>query len=202
MTITSQNPLSLAVSRATAEAELRRMEMSRSLRPDKVAALLNSQADAAAASPLPYDQLLALALRAAARPGELECPTLDALRAPADPGERHEIAREVFATDDEARFKAAVKAAPDWELDRASRRVGRHTGHQAAWLRAAADLARSLWDHPALPAPTAFRAAILACAAVLTRRADELAPQVIQNANTQPQAQVAELDARARHEQL
>jgi hypothetical protein len=173
-----QTALSLAVSRALAEAELRRMKMSRRLSANDVAELLGSQADAAAASPLPYDQLLALALRAAARPGELESPELDALRAAPDPLHRHRIAREVFAAYQEAPYRAVLKAAPDWEIRRASRRVGKQPKDLAAWLRDAADLARELWDHPALPAPSAFRGAILAGVTSLHRRADELAPRV------------------------
>ncbi|HEY9219453.1 MAG TPA: hypothetical protein VIO94_15510, partial [Phenylobacterium sp.] len=112
MTITFQNPLSLAVSRAMAAAELRRIGMTRNLRPDQVAELLNSQADSAAASPLPYDQLLALALQAAARPGELDCPTLEALRAAPDDLQRLEIAKAVFSRDRADSYRAAVKAAP------------------------------------------------------------------------------------------
>lgn len=176
MTTNIQSPVSRAVSRALAEAEIRRMEMSRSLSADKVANLLSQQADVAAASPLPYDQLLAIALRAAARTGALESPTLEALRARPDCLQRQRIAREVFASPPEERFKAVLKAAPDWELKRASRRAGRDTRSQAAWLRSAADLGRSLWDHPALPATPALRNAILACAAILAQRADALAP--------------------------
>lgn len=175
MTTITQSPASLAISRAVAEAEIRRFEMSRNLSAEQVSTLLQRQADAAAASPLPYDQLLALALSAAARPETSACPTLDALRAPADRRRRLEIAREVFASGPTPNLRAVLKAAPDWELQRASRRIGRRALDQAAWLRAAASLARSLWDHPALPATPAFRSAILACAAVLDRRAEELA---------------------------
>jgi hypothetical protein len=171
----TQTPLSLAVSRAIAEAELRRMEMSRSLRADQVARLLESQAKAAAVSPLAYDQLLALALRAAAQSGEPSCPSLDALRTPADPIERHRVARQVFASHAEKKFRPFVEAAPDWELHRASRRVGKHPAALAAKLRAAAELARSLWDHPALPVEPAFRGAMLACVTALRQRADVLA---------------------------
>lgn len=171
-----QSPVSLAVSRAIAEAELRRMKMSLGLRVDQVAELLNRQANTAARSPLAYDQLLALALRAAAAPGEFECPQLDALRSPADPLERSRIAREVFARYNEGRFRAAIKAAPDWEVRRAFRRVGRDPQDIAVWLRGAADLARSLWDHPDLPVEPPFRGAILGSVAALERRASELAP--------------------------
>ena len=171
-----QSPASLAVSRAMAEAELRRMKMSRGLSAARVAELLNKQADAAATSPLAYDQLLALALRAAARPGELECAKLDELRSPPDPVTRHRIAREVFEHYSEAPFRAVLKAAPDWELRRGSRRVGKDPQGLARWLCDAAELARELWDHPALPAAPAFRGAILAGVTALRRRADSLAP--------------------------
>lgn len=171
-----QSPVSVAVSRAIAEAELRRVEMSRNLRPDQVAALLGRQADDAAASPLAYDQLLALALRAAARPGELDCGELDALRTPGDPLQRAGIAQEVFARYSEAPYRAVLKAAPDWELRRGTRRVGKEPQSLARWLRASAVLALDLWDHPALPVKPAFRGAILACAGALRRRANDLAP--------------------------
>lgn len=174
--IQTQSPTSLAVSRAMAEAELRRLEMSRSLDVSQVADLLKRQAEAAAASPLAYDQLLALALTAASRPGELESPELDAMRGAPDPLERHQVARKVFQDYDPTRFEAVLKAAPDWELRRASRRVGRQPQNLAASLRSAAHLARSLWDHPALPAEPAFRGAILATVTALQRRADQLAP--------------------------
>jgi hypothetical protein len=172
-----QSPASLAVSRALAEAELRRMKMSRNLNPARTAVLLNEQADAAATSPLAYDQLLSIALRAAARPGELESPELDALRSPPDPIERHYIAREVFTRFAEQPYRALLKAAPDWELRRGVRRVGRSPQALARWLRQAAGLARELWDHPALPVAPAFRGAILGGVTSLRRRADELAPQ-------------------------
>lgn len=171
-----QSPTSLAVSRASAEAELRRLKMSRGMGAGRVADLLVEQAEAAAASPLAYDQLLATALRAAARPGELHCPTLDALRAPADPIERHRIARQVFEHYGEQPYRAVLKAAPDWELRRGMRRVGKAPQDLARWLRSAAELARDLWDHPALPATPAFRGAILDCVTTLNRRADQLAP--------------------------
>ena len=171
-----QSPLSLAVSRAIAAAELRRSEMSRSLSPDRVSALLTDQAEAVAASPLPDDQLLAIALRAAAQPGDFESITLDALRAPADPFVRNEISREVLAKYGEGPSRAALKAAPDWELRRAPRRVGKSLESFANRLRSAAVLARSLWDHPALPIEPAVRGAMLATATILQRRADELAP--------------------------
>jgi hypothetical protein len=173
-----QSPLSLAVSRAAAEAELRRTEMSRSMSPDRVVELLNRQAEDAAASPLAYDQLLALALRTAARPGEFASADLDALRAPPDPLERHQVAREVFAVYQEAPFRAVLKAAPDQELRRGRRRVGRRPQSLAAWLRSAAELARGLWDHPALPIQPRMRGAMLGTVTALRRRADELAPRV------------------------
>jgi hypothetical protein len=172
-----QSPVSVAVSRAIAEAELRRVEMSQNLRPDQVAALLGRQADDAAASPLAYDQLLALALRAAARPGDLDCPELDALRTPGDPLERSRIAQEVFARYSEGPYRAVLKAAPDWELRRGTRRVGKEPQSLARWLRASAVLALDLWDHPALPVEPAFRGAILACAGALRRRANDLTPR-------------------------
>lgn len=175
-----QSHLSLAVSRATAEAELRRVKMSRHLPADRVAELLGSQAEAAAASPLAYDQLLALALRAAARPGEFESAELDALRTSADPLQRHAIAREVFGHYRDGPYRAVLKAAPDWEIRRAVRRVGKQAQNIAAWLRGAADLARALWDHPALPVAPAIRGAILGCVAPLQKRADELAPLVVE----------------------
>ncbi|HET9160438.1 MAG TPA: hypothetical protein VFN88_07480 [Caulobacteraceae bacterium] len=171
----TQSPLSLAVSRAIAEAELRRMEMSRSLRPEQVARLLESQAKASATSPLAYDQLLALALRASAQVGEPDRASLDALRSPADPTARHRIAREALAKFEDRSFAPAIEAAPDWELHRASRRVGKAPRAQAAWLRAAAELSRHLWDHPALPAEPAFRGAMLACVTALRQRADAIA---------------------------
>lgn len=169
-----QSALSQAVSRAAAEAEIRRMEMSRSLRPQRVAELLETQARSAAASPLAYDQLLAIALRAAARPGEFESSELDALRSPGDPIKRHEIAREVFARYEEAPYRAALKAAPDWELRRATRRIGKSTKGLARWLRSSAELARQLWDHPALPVEPRFRGAILGSVTALENRAAEL----------------------------
>jgi hypothetical protein len=174
-----QSPASLAVSRALAEAELRRLKMSRSLNAARAAALLDEQADAAATSPLAYDQLLSIALRAAARPGELESPELDALRSPADPIERHNIARDVFRHFAEQRYRGLLKAAPDREARRGVRRVGRSPEALARWLREAAGLARDLWDHPALPAAPAFRGAILGCVTSLRRRADELAPEPV-----------------------
>jgi hypothetical protein len=173
-----QSSLSQAVSRAAAEAEIRRMEMSRSLRPQRMAELLEAQARSAARSPLPYDQLLTIALRAAARPGEFQSSELDALRSPADPIERHAIAREVFARYEEAPYRAGLKAAPDWELRRATRKIGKSTKGLARWLRSSAELARQLWDHPALPVKLEFRGAILGSVTALEGRAAEFEPLV------------------------
>jgi hypothetical protein len=169
-----QSALSQAVSRAAAEAEIRRMEMSRSLRPPRVAELLEAQARSAASSPLAYDQLLAIALRAAARPGEFQSAELDALRSPGDPVKRHTIAREVFFRYEEAPYRAVLKAAPDWELRRATRRIGKSARGLARWLRSSAELARQLWDHPALPVKPEFRGAILGSVTALESRAAEL----------------------------
>jgi hypothetical protein len=173
--ISTQSPVSLAVSRAIAESELRRMEMMRGMDEPRAVSLLIKQADDAASSPLAYDQLLALALRAAAGSGEPDHRVLDALRAPADALARQEVARAVFAQYSEAPFRAVLKAAPDWELRRGLRRVGREPLSLAGWLRSAGALARSLWDHPDLPVGPSRRGAMLATARALEQRAGAFA---------------------------
>ncbi|MCC7265953.1 MAG: hypothetical protein IT546_01295 [Caulobacteraceae bacterium] len=173
--ISTQSPASLAVSRAIAEAELRRTEMMHGMGEPRAVALLIDQAEDAARSPLAHDQLLALALRAASRSGEPDHAVLDALRAAPGALARQDIARAVFAQYDEARFRAVLKAAPDRELQRGARRVGREPLSLARWLRSAAALARGLWDHPALPVDPPTRGAMLAAAEALEQRARALA---------------------------
>lgn len=175
--IATQSPVSLAVSRAIAESELRRMEMMRGMDEPGAIALLNKQADAAARSPLAYDQILALALRAAADSGEPDHRALDALRTPADDFEREIIARAVLAQQGRATSRAVLKAAPDWELRRGWRRAGHEPVSLARWLRSAAALARDLWDHPALPVNLPQRRAMLIAAQALERRAEAIAPE-------------------------
>jgi hypothetical protein len=84
----------------------------------------------------------------------------------------------VFARYEEAQYRAILKAAPDWELRRATRKIGKSTKGLARWLRSSAELARQLWDHPALPVKLEFRGAILGSVTALEGRAAEFEPLV------------------------
>jgi hypothetical protein len=181
-----QSPLSLAISRAGAQAEVRRMEMSRALDASRVTRLLTEQAANARLSPLGSDQLLAIALDAAAASGEFHAPILDALRQPPDPLEQVQLRRQVFAQYDDIPARAVAKAAPDWAVHRANVRVREDPGLLAGWLRAAADLNAELWDHPALPVAPALRGLILACVAPLRQRANAVSYARIQRPPANP----------------
>ena len=167
-----QSPVSRAISRVIASAEVRRLEMSRTLDQGQIAQLLNEQADKARASPLGENQLLALALEAAAHPGEFSSPRLDALREPADHIEQLYLRQTVFDHYEPVAAKAIARAAPDWVARNAGRRVRLDSQLLAGWLQGAVDLNAALWDHPALPAAPGFRGLMLACVPALRERAE------------------------------
>jgi hypothetical protein len=169
-----QSPLSRAISRAIASVEVRRLEMSRTLDQGRIAQLLNEQAAKARASPLGENQLLALALEAAANPGEFSAPALDALREPPDDVAQLYLRQAVFEHYQPVAAKAVARAAPDWVARSAGRRVRLDSQLLAGWLQGAADLNAALWDHPALPAEPGFRGLMLACVPALRDRAEQI----------------------------
>ena len=149
--------------------------MTPSLEPGRIAQILSEEAENARISPLAYDQLLALALEAAAHPGEVRSPVLDALGERPSPIEQFHLRRRVFAHYDVDRTRSVARAAPDWALRRTSRDERADPARLAAALRREADLNLDLWDHPALPATPALRALMLGCVEALRQRAAAVA---------------------------
>lgn len=168
----SPHALDRAISRIAADVELRRFRMSRALPPGQIAETLADQAQSARVSPLASEQILALALDAAARPGPFEAPALDALRRAPDPMAQIELRRQVFDRHDEAGLAAVARAAPDWVLRGLPARSRHDPALLARALRSEADLNAALWDHPDLPASPSLRARMLACVSALRDRAD------------------------------
>lgn len=149
-----------AITRAMADAQDQRAAMRR-VPAGVVMRRLRMQAMDVAFSPLAYDQLLALALADLAD-GDLEDTArgrLVALQRPVSDIERLRIRHEVAmlpAQVDEFDLRAVVSI----ELERGGQTVGRRATPLATWLREAAALQAELWDHPALPADPAMRAAM------------------------------------------
>ena len=183
----TQNLLNQAISRAAADAEVRRFRMSRSLTPGRLALELAAQAQIARASLLGSDQLLALALNAATQPGDFQAPALDALRLKPDPLQQFQLRREVYAHNDDAQAAALAKAAPDWVLRKIPARARHNSQLLAQALRLEADLNVALWDHPALPAPVALRARMLACVVALRDKARAVSRKTIRSKFARPQ---------------
>jgi hypothetical protein len=170
-----KSQLKQAISKAVAEAEVRRARLAATLEPGRIAQILGDEAENARMSPLAYDQLLALALDAAAEPGHRRSPVLDALRERPSPIEQLQLRRHVFTAYDVASTRAVARAAPDWAMRRTSRDERANPARLAAFLRREADLNRELWDHPALPVAPAFRALMLGCVEALRSRAAAVA---------------------------
>ncbi|WP_334160680.1 hypothetical protein [Phenylobacterium sp.] len=170
-----KNPLYDAIARAQAEAGIRRAKVADSLDPGRVAQVLGEEAENLRLSPLAYDQLLALALEAAASPEGAISPVLKALRREPNPIERFQLRRHVFAAFDVLRARAVAKAAPDWALRRAEPSERADASRLAKVLRVEANLNAEFWDHPSLPVAPELRALMLACVDPLRRKANALA---------------------------
>jgi hypothetical protein len=165
-----------AASEAMACAQVRRIEARRRLPPVSAAARLREAAILAAASPLAFDQLLAVCLAPDAGDGDSASARarMAAICAPPDPVGQLDLRRQVLALAPPEALDLEIAYALTAEERRGADRAGRSPEALAAHLMEAAELARSLWDHPALATEPGLRAVMLATAPRLKARAGAL----------------------------
>lgn len=165
-----------AASEAMAFAQASRMDALRRSNPITAYKRLRDEAIQAAASPLAFDQLLTICLEAVSEHGDAHSkrPPLWFICDAPDPLEQLAVRQEVFSLPPEDVIDLDVAYAAAAEERRGGLRVGRDPHDLAGYLMEAAELARHLWDHPALPVDAAIRGAMLATVPTLHVRASVL----------------------------
>jgi hypothetical protein len=174
MDLPHQLQLRAWISRALAEAHQHRVALGRGLPALSVKQRLRRYARRLAPSASAYEQLLGVALAAAADHEDRAYRSLELRRLSQAP---EPLAQLELRT----RALAAIREDGDALIDHAvrrearrSRRIGGRPEHAASWLMEVAGLNRMLWDHPGLQLEAPQRAVLLACAARLEARAFEI----------------------------
>lgn len=132
---------------------------------------LRRRAARAARSPLALDQLFAICLQALAVDPRTSAQRACGSLAASNPIDGLMVRHAVLASKVAPLNRAEIAAIVAAEELRGGRKLGRNPRKLAEHLRQASQLARRLWDHPALPASPKVRGAMLSAAPALEARA-------------------------------